>query len=119
MQGESHVRSLPWYGMIRGFTVVPQKGSLDAAAPAAALVVLMEGGQMVLFDLPELHPVPLSLPLQELPDITLTRLASSSGAGPSDALGLGEHAVSVERLRVIVYPPWISNVLSTMSCEIE
>ena len=61
----------------------------------------MEGGQLVLFDLPDLQPIPLSLPLQELPDLTVSLLArSTEGARET----LGPHAVTLERLQVCPLP---------------
>lgn len=50
-----------------------------------------------MFDLPDLQPIPLSLPLQELPDLTVSLLARSA-EGAREALGA--HAVTLERLQV-------------------
>lgn len=81
--------------MICGFAVVPQKGALTADADAAAILVLMEGGQVVLYDLPDLRPVPLSLPFQELPDLTASQLTMSAGTEDVEA-----HSITLERLKV-------------------
>ena len=100
--GRPEPQSLPWYGLVKGFALVPQKGAIEAGTDPAAVLVLMEGGQLVLFDLPDLQPVPLSLPLQELPDLTILRLACSPAeAGPGS---LGLHAATMERIRVTCRP---------------
>lgn len=95
LEASSH--PLPWYGSICGFAVVPQKGALGPGGDAAAVLVLMEGGQLVLFALPELQPVPLGLPFQELPDLTLAHLAASPTAA-------GPHSATLRHLRVILIP---------------
>ncbi len=49
---------------------MPPQGSFGASARPAAVIVLSEGGQLMVHDLHTLQPVPLSLPFQELPAIT-------------------------------------------------
>ena len=118
--GRPEPQSLPWYGVIKGFALVPQKGAIEAGSDPAAVLVLMEGGQLVLFDLPDLQPVPLNLPLQELPDLTILRLACSPAeAGPGS---LGLHAATLERIRVTcrtaIQPNvWTATALSLQACN--
>lgn len=69
MQVES-AHALPWFGAVQGFALVPPKGSLGASGRPAAVIVLSEGGQLMVHDLANLQPMPLSLPFQELPAVT-------------------------------------------------
>ena len=73
MQAEAEpARALPWFGAVQGVALVPSEGALGAtssAEPVAALV-LTEGGQVMVHDLKTLQPLPLALPLQELPPVT-------------------------------------------------
>lgn len=66
-----------------------------------ALMVLTEGGQLVVHDLCEWHPHPLTLPLQELPPITASKFvptvsteqaAALAGEGPSSRV---QHALTL------------------------
>lgn len=98
VQGKAPMRTLPWYGMIHGFAVVPRRGSISANAPGAAVVVLMEFGHVILFELPDLNPNPLSLPLQELPELTHCMLAESASASTI----AGEHSVTLNQLKVFL-----------------
>ena len=59
-------------------------------------MVLMEGGHLILFELPDLHPSPISLPLQELPELTCCTLAESASAD----MHASSHAVTLEQLKV-------------------
>ena len=61
---------LPWFGAIQGLVLVPPQHSLDTRSEPAALMTLNEGGQLIVYDMKTLKPLPLSLPLQELPPIT-------------------------------------------------
>ena len=97
MQDQPEIKTLPWYGMIYGFTIVPHKGAVSSDAPGAAIMVLMEGGHLILFELPDLHPNPISLPLQELPELTLCELAESASADMHGSL----HTLTLEQLKVI------------------
>lgn len=62
---------------MQGFALVPPEGCLGAGAAGemAGLIVLSEGGQLMVHDLRTLQPVPLSLPFQELPPITASAFA--------------------------------------------
>lgn len=82
--------------MIMGFAIVPRRGSLASDGPAAAILVLMEFGHLVLFDLPDLNPTPISIGLQELSELTHCLLAKQD----SHSNSTGEHAVDLEGLRV-------------------
>lgn len=91
--------SLPWFGTIEGFALVPPEGSLIINDDPAAVIVLTEGGQLMVHDLATATPAPLSLPLQELPQVSVTRVVSSaadSAGQPSTSL----HAITLDRLRV-------------------
>ena len=94
MQDEApEIQGVPWYGHIKGFEVIVEDGALGDQSPAAAIAVLIEGGQMFLFD-DHLSPNPLSLDLQELPQLTVSSLESSASSS------FGPNAVDVERLQV-------------------
>ncbi len=70
-------RALPWFGAVQGFSLVPPEGSCGSGGSGemAALIVLSEGGQLMVHDLRTLQPVPLSLPFQELPPVTASAFA--------------------------------------------
>jgi hypothetical protein len=75
-------------------------GDVAGCDPPQALMVLTEGGQLVVHDLADWHPSPLTLPLQELPPITAARFLPSLGAaqaGEGGAAGVA-HAVTFERV---------------------
>ena len=55
---------LPWFGTVEGYALVPPEGALTADEDPAAIVVLTEGGQMMVHDLRTFTPVPLNLPFQ-------------------------------------------------------
>lgn len=95
LQGKPLIRSLPWYGMIYGSVIIPHKGALSQSAAGAAILCLMEYGHLMLFELPDLHPNPISLPLQELPDLTQCQLAESASDSSASS-----HAVTMDLLRV-------------------
>lgn len=67
---ECEQHPLPWFGSIQGLVLVPSEHSLDARIEPAALITLNEGGQLIVYDMKTLRPLPLSLPCQELPPIT-------------------------------------------------
>ena len=55
---------------------MPLEGSFGGASgEMAALIVLSEGGQLMVHDLHTLQPLPLSLPFQELPPVTASAFA--------------------------------------------
>jgi hypothetical protein len=62
--GESLGQPLPWFGTIDGYAAVPPPGTLGVHEDTAAIVVLTEGGQLMVHDLKTGAPVPLSLPFQ-------------------------------------------------------
>ena len=53
---------------------MPAEGSLSAWDHPRGLMILTEGGQLVVHDLQQWQPTPLTLPVQELPPITVARL---------------------------------------------
>ena len=55
---------LPWFGTVEGYALVPPEGALMADEDPAAIVVLTEGGQLMVHDLKTFTPVPLNLPFQ-------------------------------------------------------
>ncbi|KAL4431642.1 hypothetical protein ABPG77_001484 [Micractinium sp. CCAP 211/92] len=73
--GEGGGRQVPWFGAILGFCQMPADGPLAAADDSPrGLMILTEGGQLVIHDLQQWQPTPLTLPVQELPPMTLARL---------------------------------------------
>lgn len=91
--------TLPWFGAVQGFALVPPEGSLGrggASGDMAALIVLSEGGQLMVHDLRTLQPSPLSLPFQELPPVTASAFAPGE-------LPLGE--VCSLPTPILYYPP--------------
>ena len=58
------VHPLPWFGTVEGYALVPPEGALMADEDPAAIVVLTEGGQLMVHDLRTFTPVPLNLPFQ-------------------------------------------------------
>ena len=62
--GQPAAQPLPWFGTIDGYALVPPPGSLGAVDDPAAIIVLTEGGQLMVHDLKTGAPVPLSLPFQ-------------------------------------------------------
>eukprot|EP00884_Botryococcus_braunii_P015584 jgi/Botrbrau1/2709/Bobra.0203s0051.1 len=92
--------TLPWFGAVKGLAVVPPEGSLTADAPPAAIIVLTEGGQLMLHDLATLQPVPLSLPFQELAAVTVALFAHCGEDVTEPSLPQAEgHALTLRRLR--------------------
>ncbi|RMZ54316.1 hypothetical protein APUTEX25_001474 [Auxenochlorella protothecoides] len=83
---------VPWFGAVQGHALVPRLGSLarDPEAPLS-LLVLTEGGQLVVHDLATWQPMPLTLPFQELPPVTVSLLVPT--LGPSHTHGLTLEAV--------------------------
>ena len=67
---EQEQHPLPWFGPLQGLALVPPEHSLDAHSAPAALIALNEGGQLIVHDTHTLKPLPLFLPLQELPPVT-------------------------------------------------
>ncbi len=58
------VHPLPWFGTVEGYALVPPEGALTADEDPAAIIVLTEGGQLMVHDLKTFTPVPLNLPFQ-------------------------------------------------------
>ncbi|KAK9811618.1 hypothetical protein WJX72_007037 [[Myrmecia] bisecta] len=97
---EAH--SLPWFGAIKGFSLVSPEGSILESDDPAAIIVLTEGGQLMVHDLVSFTPVPLSLPFQELPPVTVSSfVASASETGPDGAVlpTTAPHGLTLDRLR--------------------
>ena len=76
--GQERGHSIPWFGTIEGFALVPAAVGRGALAHVCdrpeALMILTEGGQLVVHDLRTWQPTPLTLPFMELPPITASRL---------------------------------------------
>ena len=64
---------------------MPEDGALSAGGRPRALQILTEGGQLVVHDLQQWAPQPLTLPAQELPPITCARLVPTVGAAQAAA----------------------------------
>ena len=77
---EQEQHPLPWFGALQGLALVPPEHSLDAHSAPAALIALNAGGQL---DMHTLKPLPLFLPLQELPPVTASAfVAHKASAAP-------------------------------------
>ena len=107
MQGargsHAHPHSIPWFGAVQGWALVPPEASINEFDDPAAIMVLTEGGQLMVHDLSTFQPVPLSLPLQEVQAVTHscmcasgTEVSPTGGLQPASKL----HSVTLERLRV-------------------
>lgn len=95
--------SIPWFGAVQGWALVPPEASINEYDDPAAIMVLTEGGQLMVHDLNTFQPVPLSLPFQELQAVTHACLcASATQPGPAGDVQLSNklHSVTLERLRV-------------------
>ena len=92
------IHTLPWFGAVKGFALVPPEGSINEGDDPVAVIVLTEGGQLMVHDLANMQPVPLSLPFQELPAVTVSAVMPVNL--PEDAPGCSLHGVSLARLRV-------------------
>jgi len=93
---EREQHPLPWFGSIQGLVLVPPQHSLDARIEPAALITLNEGGQLIVYDMKTLKPLPLSLPCQELPPITASTFLHDTPppeVGPLAMLPSRIHAV--------------------------
>jgi hypothetical protein len=66
--------SLPARPSIGRLLQMPAEGSLSAWDHPQGLMILTEGGQLVVHDLQQWQPTPLTLPVQELPPITVAKL---------------------------------------------
>ena len=89
-------RLVPWFGNVQAHALVAEpRGPGSAAASAAALraaapqalMVLTEGGQLVVHELQTWTPTPLTLPFQELPPVVLARLVDAAKKGAGVASG--------------------------------
>jgi hypothetical protein len=79
--GESLGQPLPWFGTIDGYAAVPPPGTLGVHEDTAAIVVLTEGGQLMVHDLKTGAPVPLSLPFQVIP-VSASSVFGANAARP-------------------------------------
>lgn len=61
-------QTIPWFGALKAHTVM-RPTPLDPPA----LMLLTQGGQLVVHDLEDWQPYPLTMPLQELPPITVVK----------------------------------------------
>ena len=92
------IHTLPWFGAVKGFALVPPEGSITEDDDPVAIIVLTEGGQLMVHDLADMQPVPLSLPFQELPSVTVSAVIPIPP--PEGPHGCSLHGVSLPRLRV-------------------
>ena len=95
--------SIPWFGAVQGWALVPPEASINEFDDPTAFLVLTEGGQLMVHDLNPFQPVPLSLPFQELQAVThCCMCASATEADPGGGLQTANklHSVTLERLRV-------------------
>ena len=95
-------KTVPWFGTIKAYALLPRPGAITNCEPEA-LMVLTEGGQLVVHDLTDWQPSPLTLPLQELPPITTSlfvpalskdQAAALTAQGPSGV----QHALTLPAL---------------------
>ena len=118
---DEDVHMLPWFGAVKGFALVPPEGSITEDDDPVAIIVLTEGGQLMVHDLANMQPVPLSLPFQELPAVTVSAVVPVPCPNGPHSCSL--HGVSLKRLRVsselsAVDMPWGSNLaLSSVSVQ--
>ncbi|CAD7704413.1 unnamed protein product [Ostreobium quekettii] len=84
--------SMPWSGNICGWgwALVPPEGSLHGNDDPAAILILTEGGHLVLQDLQTFNPIAFTLPLQSLPPVTVTVLTEMPGLATSCSTGIPE-----------------------------
>ena len=105
--------SIPWFGSVQGWALVPPEASINEYDDPAASMVLTEGGQLMVHDLATFQPVPLSLPFQELQAVTHCCLAASATRAATAYVGADHvtrpgqlqladklHSVTLQRLRV-------------------
>lgn len=100
---QSH--SIPWFGAVQGWALVPPEASINEFDDPTAIMVLTEGGQLMVHDLKTFQPVPLSLPFQELQAVTHCCMGASAmeadPAGGGTLQGAAKlHSVTLDRLRV-------------------
>ncbi len=82
---------------------MPPEASINEYDDPAAIMVLTEGGQLMVHDLNTFQPVPLSLPFQELQAVTdACMCASPVQLGPAGHIVMSTklHCVTLQRLRV-------------------
>lgn len=103
MSSHHQAHSIPWFGAVQGGALVPPEASINEFDDPAAIMVLTEGGQLMVHDLATFQPVPLSLPFQELQAVTHSCMCTSAvEAAPAGGLQPAAklHSVTLERLRV-------------------
>ena len=101
---EAEQHPLPWFGAIQGLVLVPPQHSLDVRSAPAALMTLNEGGQLIVYDMKTLQPLPLSLPLQELPPITASAFLQDAPP-PEVRLRLALQMRRCQELCCLLVPP--------------
>lgn len=93
---------------------MPKAGSVAGSDAPESLMVLTEGGQLVVHDLKEWHPYPLSLPFQELPPITTSAFVTSVSSelaveaalgGPNTAPTAVQHTLTLDKLHTCARRP--------------
>lgn len=105
IKSKGGARLVPWFGNVQAHALVGRAGVFSLSAPPPptsaaaqldppeALMVLTEGGQLVIHELQTWTPMPLTLPFQELPPVTLARLVDAPQKSPSP------HALNLTALR--------------------
>ncbi|KAL0052569.1 hypothetical protein WJX82_004051 [Trebouxia sp. C0006] len=102
--GDFQPHSIPWFGAVQGWALVPPEASINEYDDPAAIMVLTEGGQLMVHDLNTFQPVPLSLPFQELQAVTDVCMCTSPvQLGPAGHIVLSTklHCVTLQRLRAL------------------
>eukprot|EP01025_Chloroclados_australasicus_P049712 TRINITY_DN567_c0_g1_i4.p1 TRINITY_DN567_c0_g1~~TRINITY_DN567_c0_g1_i4.p1 ORF type:complete len:1139 (+),score=126.77 TRINITY_DN567_c0_g1_i4:44-3460(+) len=67
---EQKPETFPWFGKILGYRLVPQNGALTDYSDPSAVLVLTEGGKLMLHDLGQNNIIPLSIAYQDVPHVT-------------------------------------------------
>eukprot|EP00198_Chlamydomonas_reinhardtii_P013508 XP_001702845.1 R-SNARE protein, tomsyn-like family [Chlamydomonas reinhardtii] len=89
---------LPWFGHLIGFTLVSQGRALTGYEDPVAVLQLVEGGQLVLFDLAAKAPANVTPTFQQRTGITVTEAALVPVRRPS---GSAPTAISLAGLRKV------------------
>lgn len=92
----------------------------EGAAEGRSLMILTEGGQLVIHDLVQWQPQPLTLPAQELPPITVSKLVPTVNAEtqgePGGSAAVSPRSPSAASAGLPSPSPLDPNPLSAQSC---
>ncbi|KAG2431284.1 hypothetical protein HYH02_013415 [Chlamydomonas schloesseri] len=89
---------LPWFGHLIGFTLVSQGGAVTGYEDPVAVLQLVEGGQLVLFDLAAKAPANMTPLFQQRTGVSVTEAALVPVRRPS---GSPPTAISLSGLRKV------------------